>query len=304
MNAVSNSHDPILAAGVVLTRPGRRGPQIAVVHRPHRADWSLPKGKVDPGEHVLHAAVRECDEETGIVPTLGPPLTTQHYQALGQDKLVFYWRAEVNAEEGFAPDEEVDEVRWVHLPEARSLLTYPRDVDLVQEAMDLPLSTPLIVLRHTKALKRADFDGNADNQRPLSGKGRSQAKSLVPLLSAYGIRDLYSSDAVRCQESLRRYAQAISATINIEPALSEEGHEQHPKRAARRLMDLMNERRPSVVCTHRPVLPTLMSDIGTLAGADTGTLDPKLAPGEFVVLHRHFVGDDRPRLIAIERHSL
>lgn len=302
---MTNQNEPVVvAAGVVLTRRGRRGPQIAVVHRPHRADWSLPKGKVDQGEHILHAAVRECDEETGMVPTLGPPLTTQHYEALGQAKEVQYWRAEVSTDEGFAPDEEVDEVRWIHLPEARGLLTYPRDVDLVQEAVDLPLTTPLIVLRHTKALKRADFNGDADDQRPLSGKGRSQAKSLVPLLSAYGIRDLYSSDAVRCQESLRRYAQFISATVHIEPALSEEGHQQHPKRAARRIMDLVDERRPLVVCTHRPVLPTLTSEIATLEGTTTTALDPKLAPGEFIVLHRHFDGGPHPRLIAIERHSV
>lgn len=297
---------PIIAAGVVLTRPGRRGPQIAVVHRPHRLDWSLPKGKVDPGEHLLHAAVRECDEETGIVPRLGPPLETQYYTALGLPKKVFYWRADVNGDEGFAPDDEVDEVRWVHLTEAAELLTYPRDVDLIQQAIDLPLTTPLIVLRHTKALKRVDFKGTDDQLRPLSGKGRSQAKALVPLLGAYGIRELHASDATRCQESLRRYAQATDLPIEPEPYLSEEGHDEHPKRAARRLLELMSIRKPLVVCTHRPVLPTLMTELAGLAGGrgpDQHHLDPKLAPGEFIVLHRHFDGGQQPRVIAIERHQ-
>ncbi|MGA0978862.1 MAG: NUDIX domain-containing protein, partial [Candidatus Nanopelagicales bacterium] len=94
----------VRAAGVVVVRHGPGGPEVAVIHRGLRADWSLPKGKVEPGEHPIVAAVRECDEETGLVPVLGPPLARQEYVALGAPKGVDYWAARVGSDEGFAPD--------------------------------------------------------------------------------------------------------------------------------------------------------------------------------------------------------
>ena len=52
--------DPVIrAAGVILVRSGRDEPEILLVHRPRQNDWSLPKGKLDPGEHVVIAAVRD-----------------------------------------------------------------------------------------------------------------------------------------------------------------------------------------------------------------------------------------------------
>ena len=302
MGSTSRSDDIVRAAGVVLLRQGSRGPEVLIVHRPYRADWSLPKGKVDPGEHLLSAAVRECDEETGLVPTLGPPLPAQEYLAMGRLKTVAYWRASVGSDEGFAPDDEVDEVRWVGVDEAEALLTYPRDAELVRLAAELPETSPLILLRHTQALKRSDFKGSDDANRPLSGKGRSQAKSLVPMLAAYGIRTVHSSDSLRCLESVRRYSKSIGVTVEHEPSLSEEGHRDHPRRAARRLQALLADPAPSVVCTHRPVLPTLVETIAGLRWGGRGNLDDKLPPGGFLVLHRHFDGEDLPRLVAVERY--
>ncbi len=298
------SVEPVRAAGVVLLRTGPRGPETLLIHRPHRADWSLPKGKVDPGEHILTAAVRECDEETGLVPRLEVPLPQQSYEVMGRPKTVDYWRAEIASDEGFAPDDEVDEVRWVGLTEAARLLTYPRDADLVRQAADLPATSPLILLRHTQALKRADFSGTEDARRPLSGKGRSQAKALVPLLSAYGIEQVYSSDSARCSETVRRYAKSIGAPIQAEPSLSEAGHDEHPKRAAKRMLALLADPARLVVCSHRPVLPTLVEAIAGLRWSGRGDLDEKLPPGGFLVIHREFDGADLPRIIAIERHTL
>ena len=302
--APSPTVEPVRAAGVVLLRDGSRGPETLLIHRPHRADWSLPKGKVDPGEHVLTAAVRECDEETGLVPRLGLPLPQQTYRVLGREKTVDYWRAEISSDEGFAPDEEVDEVRWVGVDEAKSLLTYPRDADLVCEAVAQPPTSPLILLRHTQALKRADFTGTDDSRRPLSGKGRSQAKALVPLLSAYGIEQIFSSDSVRCSETVRRYAKSIGAPIQAEPTVSEAGHAEHPKRAAKRMLALLADPARLVVCSHRPVLPTLVETIAGLRWGGQGDLDEKLPPGGFLVIHRHFDGEPLPRIVAIEHHTL
>ena len=90
---------PIRAAGVVLLRGSQGRYETLVVHRPHRSDWSLPKGKIDMGEHVIAAAIRECDEETGVQAVLGPRLPTQEYEALGMPKVVDYWSARVDTEE-------------------------------------------------------------------------------------------------------------------------------------------------------------------------------------------------------------
>lgn len=295
----------VRAAGVVVVRDGASGPEVAVIHRGLRADWSLPKGKVEPGEHPVVTAVRECDEETGIVPVLGPPLTQQEYVALGSPKVVDYWAARVGSDEGFAPDDEVDEIVWLPAEEAAARLTYPRDADLVGEAVTLPPSSPLILLRHTQALKRSDFKGKVDAERPLSGKGRSQAKALVPLLSAFGIERVHSSDATRCRETVKRYAKSIDTGMELEPSLSEEAHTDRPKRAARRMRELLLDPRPLVVCTHRPVLPTLVEVIAGLRITGPRDLDPKLPPGGFLVVHRHFPEDaEDPIVLAVERHSV
>jgi 8-oxo-dGTP pyrophosphatase MutT (NUDIX family)/phosphohistidine phosphatase SixA len=296
---------PVRAAGVVVVRDSDSGPEVVVIHRGLRADWSLPKGKVEPGEHAVVAAVRECDEETGLVPILGPPLTTQEYVALGSPKVVDYWAARVGSDEGFAPDDEVEEIAWLPAEAAASRLTYPRDADLIREAVALPSSSPLILLRHTQALKRADFKGKVDAERPLSGKGRSQAKALVPLLAAYGIEWVHSSDATRCRETVKRYAKSVDTSVQLEPSLSEEAHADRPKRAARRMRELLLDPRPMVVCTHRPVLPTLVEVIAGLRITGPRDLDPKLPPGGFLVVHRHFPDNaEDPIVLGVERHSV
>lgn len=296
---------PVRAAGVVVLRHGEAGPEVLVIHRNLRADWSLPKGKVEPGEHPLVTAVRECDEESGVVPILGIPLERQEYVALGEPKVVDYWAATVGSEEGFSPDEEVDEVHWLSPDEAANRMTYPRDGDLVREAVAAVPTTPLILLRHTQAMKRSDFKGKVDAERPLSGKGRSQAKALVPMLAAYGIEAVHSSDAQRCRETVKRYAKSIDGNTQNEPALNEENHADRPKRAARRMRELLVDPRPMVVCSHRPVLPTLVEAIAELPGAEDYTVDPKLPPGGFWVIHRYFTpGTGEVRVVAVERHTV
>jgi 8-oxo-dGTP diphosphatase len=116
------------AAGGILERDGR----IAVVHRPRYDDWSLPKGKLDRGESFEQAALREVEEETGFACVLGAELEPVRYQDnRGRPKLVRYWRMAVVGGE-FAPNDEVDELRWVPPDRARRLLTYAHDRALVQ----------------------------------------------------------------------------------------------------------------------------------------------------------------------------
>jgi 8-oxo-dGTP diphosphatase len=119
----------VRAAGGVVRRDGR----IAVVHRPRYDDWSLPKGKLDPGETWEEAALREVREETGLECELGEELSsTTYHDRKGRFKLVRYWLMDpVECE--FAPIDVVDELRWLAPAEAVALLTYPRDQQLVQE---------------------------------------------------------------------------------------------------------------------------------------------------------------------------
>jgi 8-oxo-dGTP diphosphatase len=122
--------DPeVRAAGGVVVRDGT----VAVVHRPRYDDWSLPKGKLDPGESWEQAALREVEEEIGLRCRLGAELSPVEYtDRKGRAKLVRYWLMEPVGGE-FVPNEEVDEVRWMPYEEAATRLSYPHDRELVSE---------------------------------------------------------------------------------------------------------------------------------------------------------------------------
>jgi 8-oxo-dGTP diphosphatase len=306
--------ETIHAAGVVVIRrhvagSGKVTEQTLIVHRPHREDWSLPKGKVDPGEHLLLTALRECDEETGLLVTLGPPLTTASYLDNGVPKTVRYWLAHERLDSGFTPDDEIDAIEWVDLSEIPSRLTYELDAELVREAAAIPATSPFIVLRHAKAMKRVDFDGSPDSTRPLAGRGRGQSKVLVDMLDAYGIQRIVTSPAKRCLDTVTRLARFLDLPVEEFPQLSEEGHALDPAGAAELIAELAADPRPTVLCSHRPVMPTLLISLADELGVPketagtVGEWDPRLAPGEFAVVHRFWPDGLIPRLWAIERHK-
>jgi 8-oxo-dGTP pyrophosphatase MutT (NUDIX family) len=119
----------VRAAGGAVWRRGPDGrPEVLLVHRPRYDDWSFPKGKLDDGESWETAAVREVEEETGLRCRLGTELAeTTYTDAHGRPKRVRYWLMAATADVGFAPNDEVDERRWVPLDEAVRLLSYGRD---------------------------------------------------------------------------------------------------------------------------------------------------------------------------------
>jgi 8-oxo-dGTP diphosphatase len=120
--------DEIHAAGGVVVRDGR----VAVVHRPRYDDWSLPKGKLKPGEDWEQAALREVEEETGLRCRLEQELDPAHYISKGKPKTVRWWRMSVVDDPGTDPDDEVDELRWITLEEALRLLDYEHDRHLIR----------------------------------------------------------------------------------------------------------------------------------------------------------------------------
>ena len=133
MRGMESEAAEVKAAGGVVWRRGPGGVEVAVAHRSHREDWSLPKGKLDPGESWEEAALREVHEEIGFRCRLGRELASSSYtDHKGRSKVVRYWLME--PEEGeFVPNEEVDELRWLIPSAAAELLTYPHDRALVAE---------------------------------------------------------------------------------------------------------------------------------------------------------------------------
>ncbi len=290
---------PIRAAGVVLLNDAG---QAAVVHRYRRDDWSLPKGKLESGEYSIDAAIRETREETGIDVTLMSRLPTAKYTVAGYAKEVDYWVARVRLDHGFVAGSETDELRWIDLAEAPTLLTYPPDIARIELAKAHPPTSPLILLRHATAMKRVDWAGE-DSARPLRPEGLVEADRLVSQLIAFGIESLRSSDAERCLATVAALSTVTGLNVIPEPGLSETGFETDPPAAPARILQLLADQAPTVVCTHRPILPELLRQLVAATQADPtlAALDPRIPPGAFIVLHRAFEAES-VRLISAEVH--
>lgn len=306
------SRRPIIAAGCLITRQGRKGVEVLLVHRPRYHDWSLPKGKVDVGEHITEAAVREVFEETGLVVALRRPLPLQTYQVDGVPKQVHYWRAVVVDEPPFVPNDEVDKMRWLSIDKAVARVTRPDDASLVKLADD-PFGTPFVVLRHGNATKRVDWSGD-DVDRPLEPSGEQQAEALVARLTAYGVERVHSSAARRCSDTVRPYSLATGIPLASEPTLTEEGFNDDPESAMERagelLIDAWRGQEGVVLCGHRPYLPQLVDHLVDICPGST-TADPWEYPlphtvptASMTVLHVH--QDEhtgQPTTLALEHHA-
>ena len=264
------------AAGAVVTR--KHG-QVLLVHRPKYDDWSFPKGKLDRGEHVVTAAVREVAEETGLDIRLGPALSSQRYlQSNGRWKTVEYWTGRVVGSDdvsGYQPNDEIDAVEWVEWSAAMARLTYPYDRETLTEARPLRRKTrALVVLRHGKARSREAWKKD-DRLRPLLQVGLSQAQHLVPLLAAFDVTSAHTSSSTRCVQTVTPYVDATGWPVKLYDELSEEDA------TADGVVDvvdaLLDAGESTVLCTHRPVLPTVFDALGVP--------EVKLEPGEMLVVH-------------------
>jgi len=272
----------LIAAGGVVWRGTDGDREVLLVHRPRYDDWSLPKGKLNKGEHVLAGAAREIHEETGLRVRLGPPLGHQRYDVQKNGgtvaKLVHYWSAApVAGGNGFEPGDEVDELAWLTVPAARRRLSYPRDVALL-DRLDgtAPPAASVVLLRHAPATKRKDWDGK-DTLRPLSAEGAACAERLVPVLAALGVDRVLSSDAERCSTTVSPYASAAGLEIEVHPQISERGFARDPGGVRGLAEKVWAPGCVTAVCSHRPVLPALARELGLKVN--------KLSPGAFLVAH-------------------
>ncbi len=272
----------IQAAGAVMWRPAAGG-QVALIHRQRYDDWSFPKGKSEPGEHVLATAVREVAEETGLHVILGRPLTTTHYQSNGQPKRVRYWAGRGQEPSApFVPNDEVDTLEWLPVPAARGRLSYQHDVQMLSEFADGPAQTvPCILLRHAAAGSKAQWHGH-ELSRPLDRDGAAAAESLAQLLSCFGPCRVISSAAERCVATVRPYAALAGAKIELEPLFTV-GQHGVGQAASDRMASIAREGQPVVICAHRENLPQLL-EAACAALRSTPPAGPVLRKGGFWVL--------------------
>ncbi|MDO5645154.1 MAG: NUDIX hydrolase [Dermabacter sp.] len=305
----ARSLPPTLAAGAVVWREKKGQIEVLLVHRPRYRDWSIPKGKLDPGESFLAAAVREVEEETGYRVRLHRPLPTVEYTVQRRAKIVHYWTATVRSRSGPGPKnpKEIDRVAWVPLRTARTMVDSEADADLIRacekfEAAGELDTQAIIIQRHGAAQSRSSWRAGDEAGRPLRLKGKKQAKALTPLVAAYSPRTVVTSPWKRCLDTIEPFAHEGGMDIVTKPELTEHAHTERPSRAAAVMERVIAEARGTIVCTHRPVLPTVISvarkAATSAAKKKLPRSNPYLAAGEMLVLHTTPKGT----IVDVERH--
>lgn len=299
----------VLAAGALLWQMNDGIPEVLLVHRPSHDDWSIPKGKLDRRETFPGAAVREVEEETGYAIRLHRPLPSAQYPLGSADKLVHYWVATVRSRRRAGPvnKREVDKVRWFPIEKALKRVTMEHDRKIIEvfakyQARGEHVTSPLIVLRHCAAVSRSKWRSGDEMSRPLAKKGRRQAAELPPLLGAFHPKAIVSSPWQRTLDSVMPFADAAGLDVVVKPQLTESAHEERPSGTAAVMSRIIDQARPTLICTHRPVLRTVFQ---VLRDASAPTVidgfpseDPFLQPGEMFVAHV----TDAGHVVATEKH--
>jgi 8-oxo-dGTP diphosphatase len=311
----------VLAAGTVCWRRvydehGDPGIVVLLIHRAKQRDVSFPKGKLDPGESMPQAAVRETREETGYRVSLGVNLGTIHYALSGgRSKTVQYWAAKVSskaeASAKFKPNDEVQAIEWVPADRVRERLSYDADRELYDVFLrlvdrELVDTFSVTLLRHAKAEPRSSTFP-VDHLRPLADVGEEQAETLVPTLQAFGPRRIYSSTAVRCLSTVAPLAERLGKRVRAKQALSQDTWDEGDLSSLRKLVaKVIGRGRNAILCSHRPVLPDLARQLAIVTGSPQGRYleeAASLPPAGFSVLH---FSRARPEagIVAVETYPL
>ncbi len=304
----------VYAAGGVVWRVVDGKLRVLLIHRTQYRDLTLPKGKVEPGEMLAETEAREIFEETGIKVALGVPVGVSRYRMPNRrTKIVHYWAAEATdaaiRASAFVPNREVAAVEWMSTKKAIKRLSYPVDVEILENFLRLVdegvLRTfPIIALRHAKAVPREEWK-EADATRPLTARGVRQSNAIVGPLLAFGARRLVSSPAVRCIKTVAPLSLAIGRKLEKTDLISQDAWEEGASDARAIVGERVRARKAAVLCSHGPVLPDILSELalatGTLRGSYLGSASV-LDPGGFSVVH---LSADNPGsgIVAIETHE-
>jgi 8-oxo-dGTP pyrophosphatase MutT (NUDIX family) len=248
----------IRSAGGVVWRDGTDGIEIAVVHRDRYDDWSLPKGKLDPGEHPLTAAVREVWEETGVVavPQVRLPSTGYLTGEPDTEKTVDFWSMRTMSTTLFEANDEISAREWLTIEAAHARLTYVHDRGVLAAFAALaPVTAVAAVVRHAHAGSRKAWAG-PDEIRPLDDRGKRQAAALAPLLNLFKPTRVYAAPLVRCIDTVAEIGLPVrSDTVFAEATAAP------PKAVADRLRALVSEHDRIVVASQGGVIPALVETL-------------------------------------------
>lgn len=307
----------VRAAGALPWRLRKGKLEVALVHRPRYDDWAWAKGKLETAESWPGAATREVAEETGLTVRLGIPLpgAAYHVDAPGgrYRKVVRYWSASVVAANGrLQPD--VDDMRWLPIGSAGRTLSYRRDRVQLRALRDAAqagaLDTwPLLVVRHAKATPRREWSGK-DWLRPLDERGHTQAIGIAEVLAAYRVERLVSSSATRCLQTVEPFSEQYGVRLRQVRWLSEEGFEDDPSRALGYVKDVLRRGRPTVICTHGPLIQDVLTALKRKLVAGPKRARPQgaqllrrdtMTKGEVLVAHVSGRAG-KARIVAVEQH--
>ena len=247
----------ITAAGGVVWRASRTGDlRVAVIHRPRRDDWSLPKGKLLASEPSIVGACREVREETGLDVAVQHRIGRSRYRVGSATKTVTYW-AMRHVGGSFKANHEADLLRWLAPEQAVDLLTFPADRTIVEQfvARPVPDATVLLV-RHAKAGKRGTWKKD-DRLRPIDAHGRRQAAAIARVAALFGPRRLYAAPLVRCEQTVAPLAHDLGLKVRAAPRFADHDFERRPQRSVETL-DALTRAGITVVASQGVVIPGLL----------------------------------------------
>jgi len=305
---------PVLAAGAVCWRIVEGKPKVLLVYRTAHQDFSLPKGKVDPGETLPETAVREIHEETGLAVSLGAPLGTVEYRLpSGRDKVVHYWSAEVDDHAlelaKFTPNDEIAALEWLSLGKARRKLSYAHDIDVLDRfheryKADNARTFAIIAVRHGKAVPPDSWDG-PDSTRPLMHRGSDQAAGIARGIAAFAPEKIISSTAARCLATVAPLASLTGLVVKPSDKISQDAFEHGISDVPAVVERRLKKRTTTVLCSHGPVLPRIIAEVAALTGTHPNVPlqhAASLDTGDFAVLH---LSRKNPTagIVAVETHS-
>ena len=253
------------AAGGVLYRISKGEAEFLVARRPRYKDWTLPKGKLDPGEGPQEAALREVREETGYSCRTVREVGSIGYQLRsGRRKAVRYWL--MRAEDGkFEVNAEVDKVKWLTAAEAASRLSYRKDRAVLARGAAMvaqPKGGVVHLVRHAAAGTRTK--AKSDAKRKLSKKGLRQADKLGRRLAREPIVAIRTSSYPRCLQTIQPLGRSLAISVNKDVRLTE----------GESLKGLLRIIRESVgmsvaLCSHNDMIGRLMKHL-VAEGVDLG----------------------------------